>query len=109
MADRRVVLVRCAAQFRHHRGRRKRAVGHLLTHVNVGAAEAGSPRAPEIELTGTPRDVFEVCGAVIVVGGVDSRAKVHGRLPGEIIMRVVAPCDPDVYSAHPTGTLTLKE
>src|SRR2546425_836052 len=108
MPDRRSSLVRRAAQLRHQRGRRKRAVGHLLTHIDVSTAQTWAG-APEIELTDAPRDVLEVARAGIIGARVDWGAEVHGWLPVEIITRVVAPREPDVYSAKPTGTLTLKE
>src|SRR5437870_4895830 len=109
MPDRRAVLVQRTAQFRNQCGCTERSVWHLVTHIDVGGPQAWAA-APEVELTGAPRVVLiEVCRAVVVVGGVDSRAKVHGRLPTEIIVNVIPLCDPDVYSTQPTGPLTLKE
>src|SRR5437667_1894195 len=102
MPDRREGLVRWAAQFRHQHGRTERAVGHLLTHINVGAAEAAWTAAPKVELRRTLLVVLalvaltillvlEIAGALIVGGRVDSWTEVHRRLPVEIIVRVAAP------------------
>src|SRR2546421_10838470 len=109
MPDRRVALIQCAAQFRYQRGRPERAVGHLLTHIDIITTQAWAATR-EVELTSSPNVILEVVRTLIVGGGVDSRAEVDGWLPVEIIMRVVALCDPDVYPAEATcGTLALKE
>src|SRR5437016_575477 len=109
MPDRRAVLIQWAAQFRDQCGCPERSVCHLVTHIDIGGAQARAG-APEVELTGAPRVVrIKVCGAVIIVGGVDSRAQVDGWLPTEIIMNVIPLGDPDIYSTQPTGPLTLKK
>src|SRR6267142_3931989 len=108
MPDKRVILVRWTTQFRHQHGRRERAVSHLLTHVEVITTQDRAG-ASKVKLTSSSNVVLEVVRTLIIEGRVDTWANIHSGLPVEIIMRVVALCDPDVYSADAWKTLTLKE
>src|SRR6266566_87774 len=109
MPNRRAVLVRCAAQFNHQHGSPERAVGHLLTHINVGAADTACATTSKIELGPTILFVLEITRTVIVGCGVDCRAKIHCRLPVEIVMCVLTIRHPEIYSAETARTLALKE
>ena len=96
MPDPRVALVRWAAQFRHQRGRGKRAVAHLLADIKVCETQA---RAAEVKLAPARDLVLEVCRAIVIGSRIHCCAKVHCWLPVEIIMRVIALGDEEVYSA----------
>src|SRR6266404_1553568 len=109
MPDRRAILHQWTTQFHYQHGRAERAVGHFFTQIDVGSAQAAWAAAPKIELRRTILFVFEIARAVIVSGGVDSWTEIHRWLPVEIVMRVLALGDPDVYPAETAGTLTLKK
>src|SRR3989449_8796814 len=98
------LIVGRTAQLRHGFGRPPRSVRLLGADVNVVTTEAAGPVTPEKQERHAEVVVREVARARIVGRCVDRRPAIDRRLPGEVIMDLLAMRDPDVKTAEPAGS-----
>src|SRR2546426_6827806 len=90
------------AQLRHRFGRPPGSVRLLGADVNVVTTQSTGPVTPEKQKRHAEVVIREVARARIVGRRVDRRPEIGGRLPGGVIMDLLAVRDPDVKTARTT-------
>src|SRR5947209_1025794 len=96
------LIVGRTAQLRHRFGRTPGSVRLLGADVNVVTTQSAGPVTPEKQERHAEAVVREVARARIVGRRIDRRPEIDGRLPGEVIMDLLAVRDPDVKTAETT-------
>src|SRR2546426_7680123 len=96
------LIVGRTAQLRHGFGCPPRSVRLLGADVNVVTTQPAGPVTPEKQERHAEVVIREVARARIVGRRVDRRPEIGGRLPGEVIMDLLAMRDPDVKAAETT-------
>src|SRR5262249_13905454 len=90
------------------RGKGNMIVRRALAGIDVPVTEAvRALEAGEVQRDGAGF-ILEVCGAVFVLGRVDTGAEIHRRLPTEVVAGVFAMGSPDVRAAHAAGAVAAE-
>src|SRR3989440_10611644 len=98
------LIVGRTAQLRHRFGRPPGSVRLPGADVNVVTTQSAGPVTPEKQERHAEVVIREVARARIVGRRIDRRPEIDGRLPGEVIMDLLAMRDPDVKAAETTGS-----
>src|SRR5262245_31679343 len=102
MTNRGALGVRKNAQFGDPDCRAERAISHLFADVNPRTVRPNRAAGREVKLWHAYFIIFEVAGALILSQKVHPWSQILRRLPGEVVVRVVAAGDPDVDTSKGT-------
>src|SRR5262245_42977176 len=102
MTNRGALGVRKDAQFGNPDCRSERAISHLFADVDPRAVRPSRAAAREVKLWHAYFIIFEVAGALILSQEVHPWSQILRRLPGEVVVRVVAARDPDIDTSKGT-------